>query len=249
MSDLVLTTVDSGVARLTLNRPDARNATSIAMLDAMDAGLDAIAGDDSVRVLRLAGAGRSFCSGLDLGEVRAGDETIRRLLRRLSEVMRRLRRLPLVTIAEVQGAAIGGGFGFMAVTDFAVSHAEAKIGYPPIETGLSPALMAPWLIRKVGPSRARSMLLAGGTISGTRAEALGLVTHLVSREAIADAARTLAAELARGGAEGMRAMKALLNDLDGSTEDDPLDRAALVSAEVIACDETQQRLGELFAGS
>jgi methylglutaconyl-CoA hydratase len=248
MSEIVLTDIDAsrGLATLTLNRPDARNPTSIGLLDAMDDALDTIVADGSVRVLILAGAGKSFCAGLDLSEVQGGTETVHTLLTRLSEVMRRIRQLDCATIARVQGAAIGGGFGFMAVADFSVTHAEATIGYPPVKTGLSPALMAPWLIRKIGPSRARAMLMAGGTISGQEAYARGITTHLAALDGLDQAIRELADELLTAGPHAMMAMKQLLNELDGSLVDKPLDQAARVSAEVIAHDETQQRLREIF---
>ncbi len=247
MPEPVLLEVRDEVATVMLNRPGARNPTSIALLDAMDRAFDRIDGDDAVQVVVLAGAGRSFCAGLDLAEVRADRETIHTLLRRLSEVMRRIRRLSVPTIARVQGAAIGGGFGFLAAADFAVSHAEAKIGYPALETGLSGALMAPWLVRKIGPSRARAMLLLGGTISGSAAAAAGIVTHLVEADALETACAELAAALCKGGPEANRTMKAFLNELDGSRDDPMLDRAAEVSARVIASAETQARLERLLS--
>ena len=227
-------------ADLVLDRPEARNPTSIAMLDAMDAALDGL--DDGVRVLVLSGAGRAFCSGLDLAEVRAGEETIRTLLARLGEVMRRLRRLPQVTVARVQGGAIGGGFGFAVAADFCVTHPEAKLGYPPLSTGLSPALMAPWLVRKIGPSAARAMLLSGGTISGREALARGIATHLAERDGLDGAVSALVDHLLTAGPHAATAMKRFLNELDGSLDDEMLDRAAAVSAEVIAHRETQEKL-------
>ena len=248
MSDFVLTTVDesTAIATVTLNRPEARNPTSIAMLDAMDGALDLVTADERVRVVILRGEGSSFCSGLDLDEVRAGPATVRRLLERLSHVMRRIRRLPLATVAQVEGAAIGGGFGFMVVTDFALTHPEAKIGYPPLALGLSPALMAPWLLRRIPAGRARAMLMAGGTISGQTAYDMGLVSHLASRGDLPTVARRLADDLALGGPGATRSLKSLLNELDDSTADDVLDRAAAVSADVIASDETQERLTRMF---
>ena len=246
MPDITLLDIadDAPVATLTLNQPEIRNPTSIASLDAIDAALDRV--PESVRALIVTGAGRAFCAGLDLSEVQAGDETVHRLLRRLSEVMRRLRRLPIATIAQVNGAAIGGGFGFMVATDFAITHSEAKIGYPPLETCLSPALMAPWLIRTIGPSRARTMLLTGGTISGEAAFDAGIATHLVHRDELGATANELARELVTGSAYAMQRIKTLLNELDGSDEDASLDAAALVSAEVIADAETQRRLRAMF---
>jgi methylglutaconyl-CoA hydratase len=244
MPDLVLIDLDrsKGIAKLTLNRPEARNPTSIAMLDAMDRGLDVLSADDGARVLILSGSGKTFCAGLDLYEVRSDEHTIHRMLMRLSQVMRRIRRLPVPTIARVQGAAIGGGFGFLAVCDFAVTHPEARIGYPPVETGLSPALMAPWLMRLIGPSRARAMVVQGGTITGAEAHERGIVSHLAEPDALDDTVNDLSAELRKAGPTAMRAMKNLLNELDDSMNDAMLDAAARVSAEVIASKETQDRL-------
>jgi methylglutaconyl-CoA hydratase len=246
MTDLVRLEMatDAPIATVTLDQRETRNPTSIASLDAMDAALDRL--PPETRALILTGAGRVFCAGLDLNEVQGTPDTVHTLLRRLSEVMRRLRRLPLPTIARVNGAAIGGGFGFMVAADFAVTHPEAKVGYPPLEMCLSPALMAPWLIRKIGPSRARSMLLTSGTISGEAAFDAGIATHLVARDELPAVADALARELSASSAYATRRMKDLLNTLDGSMDDGDLDAASLVSAEVILHEETRTRLRRLF---
>lgn len=238
---------DRGVARLTLDRPEARNPTSIGMLNEMDGALDrAESAVEPVRVVVLAGAGRAFCSGLDLDEVRAGVETIHRLLTRLGEVMRRLRRFPAPVVAVVQGAAIGGGFGLMNAADFAVTHPEAKLGYPAVASPLSPALMAPWLSRKIGPSRARAFLLRGGTITGAEAHALGIATDLAERSALDACANDLVDTLLTSVPHATQMMKAALNVLDGSLDDAPLDLAARTSAEIIAHPDAQARLRELL---
>jgi len=233
---LVIHEIDAStrVARLRLNRPEARNATSIALLDAMDQALDAIEAHRETRVLVLSGEGPVFCAGLDLAEARADRSTIFRLLRRLSEVMRRLRRMEQVTIAVVRGAAIGGGFGFAVVCDFAVTHPEAKLGYPPPETGLSPALMAPWLARRIGHSATRAMQLKGGTINGNEALSRGLVSTVVPVSDLDSEAQALAAHLLRAPEHASRELKRFLNELDGSIDDAVLDRAADVSASIIA---------------
>lgn len=251
MSDLVLTefTHADRLAVISMNRPEQRNATSIAMLDRLDDALDTATGRGTVEAIVLTGTGRSFCAGLDLTEVRSDEPTIRRLLVRLGEVMRRIRRLDAVTVAAVQGAAIGGGFGFMCACDLSVTHEDAKIGYPPLATGLSPALMAPWLMRKIGPSGARAMMLTGGTISGSEAMRRGLATHLSEPESVERTARELAANALTAPAGALTALKTLLNDLDGSIAGDAdLDRAALVSASVMASEATQQSLARMLEG-
>lgn len=251
MFDLVLMQIDtgSGIAVLTLNRPAARNSVSIALLEAMDEALARLAADPAVRVVILTGAGETFCAGADLNEVRGDRETIEKLLTRLSQVMRTIRRLPLATVAAVRGAAIGGGFGLMCAADYVLTHAESRIGYPPLETGLCPAVMAPYLVSRIGAARTRAMLLRGSTISGRQAHEMGLVTDLADQADLDAAAHALAGELAKGDRGATAQMKRFLNELDVTLSDDILDRAARVSIEVVASEETQRRLRQMRGGS
>ncbi len=239
---LVLTDLHDGIATITMNRPEKRNALSPQLIDALGQTLRSLEDRPDVRAVILAGAGRSFCAGMDLQGVVDDPTAMAAMLQRLSEVARQIRRLPVPTIARVQGAAVGGGCGLMVVADFAITHPDAKVGYPEVSLGVCPAVVAPWLIQKIGAGRARAMLLAGGTLSGEAGHHLGLSTHLVAREELEDAASSLARDLARGGPRAMSVTKRWLNELDGSLEDDLFDRAARLSAEVIAGDEAQQRL-------
>lgn len=239
---------DSGIATILMNRPQKRNALSPELIDALGQAVETIENDASVRVLILGGVGKSFCAGMDLTGVMDDPVGMRRMLHGLSQVTRRIRRLTIPTIARVQGAAVGGGCGLMVVTDFAITHAEAKVGYPEVSLGLCPAVVAPWLMRKIGPGRARAMLLAGGTVSGERALEMGLATHLVPSDQLQPEAANLAGRLAEGGRNALAVTKGWLNELDGSTEDAQLDRAAELSADVIASDEAQQRLRAGFGG-
>ncbi len=247
MTSLVLReTTDDGVVTLTMNRPEARNALSPELIDALNDALAAVESADSARVMVLAGAGKSFCAGMDLKGVLHDAKAMSSMLRGLSLAMRRIRRLRIPTIARVQGAAVGGGCGLMVVTDFAITHAEAKVGYPEVDLGVCPAVVAPWLIRKIGAGPARRMLLAGGTMSGEEGYARGLATHLVAESELVLASEQLAVKLCKGAAHAMAVTKRWLNELDGSMDDGPLDRAAELSAEVIAGEEAQSRLRTLF---
>ncbi len=244
---LVLTTrPDDGIAVVTMNRPSARNALSLELIDALGDAVDAIAADESVRVMILAGEGKAFCAGMDLKGVIQDAQKMATMLLRLSEVSRAIRRLAIPTIARVQGAAVGGGCGLMVVPDFAITHADSKVGYPEVSLGVCPAVVAPWLIKKVGAGRARAMLLAGGVISGQAGFEMGLATHLVERDQLETAALDLARELAKGGPHAMAVTKHWLNELDGSMEDAVFEKAAALSAEVIAGEEAQGRLRKLF---
>lgn len=246
MADLVLVQANDGIATVTMNRPEKRNALSIGLIEALEQAIEAIERNDSVRALILSGEGKAFCAGMDLQGVMADTVGMRRMLHGLSRVLRRIRRLPVPTIAKVQGAAVGGGCGLMVVTDFAITHPEAKVGYPEVSLGMCPAVVAPWLMRKIGPGRARAMLLAGGTISGREGFERGLASHLAGRDRLDAEAETLARSLAEGGVLATRTTKSWLNELDGSLPDAVLDRAAELSADVIASEEAQARLRALY---
>ncbi|MBL9140531.1 MAG: enoyl-CoA hydratase/isomerase family protein, partial [Phycisphaerae bacterium] len=260
-TELVLTTVADGVATITLNRGDKANALSRELINAMADAVAAVARrcgpsaataatgaqhaespNHDVRVVVLAGAGKCFCAGMDLRAVANDPVAMGDMLRTLSRVSRAIRRLPVPTISQVQGAAVGGGCGLMVVTDFAVTHPESKVGYPEVDLGVCPAVVAPWLIRKIGAGRARAMLLAGGTMTGREGFDLGLATHLCEQSALETTVRDLAARLAKGGPNAIAATKHWLNELDGSLDDAVLDKAAELSAQIIAGDEAQTRL-------
>ena len=246
MPELVLLTIDDGIATLTMNRPEARNALSLQLINAMGDALGQIEADDTLRVMILTGAGKCFCSGMDLKGVMSDPITMADMLRGLSQITRRIRRLTIPVIARVQGAAVGGGCGLMVTADVAITHPEAKVGYPEVDLGLCPAVVAPWLMRRIGPGRARAMLLAGGTMTGTEGFEAGLASHLVEADQLESTATELARSLCKGGKEALAVTKRWLNELDGSQEDAVLDKAAELSAKVIAGEEAQTRLRELF---
>lgn len=243
----VITHGEGAIAELRLYRPDARNALSKDLLTQARQALAPLAASDAVRVIVLSGEGRAFCAGMDLRALLNQPAAMGELLMLISLLLREIRRAPKPTIASVQGAAVGGGCGLMSVCDFAFSHPEARIGYPEVDLGVCPAVVAPWLVRKLGSGRARQILLAGGTMTGTRAHEVGLLTHLVPVEALESEALSFAAGLAKGGPHAMAATKNWLNELDGSMHDDVLDKAARISAEIVQGEEALTRLGKLFA--
>jgi methylglutaconyl-CoA hydratase len=254
MPDLVQLINEEGIATLTLNRPEARNALSPELIDAMNVASERLAreaasGSGEVRVLILAGAGKSFCAGMDLKGVMDDPKKMADMLRGLSVFMRRVRRLPIPTIARVQGAAVGGGCGLMVVTDFAFTHPEAKVGYPEVDLGVCPAVVAPWLIKKIGAGKARAMLLSGGTMTGEEGLKTGLASHLVPQNQLETATLDFARKLLKGGQHAMAVTKRWLNELDGSMEEAPFEKAAELSAQVIAGAEAQSRLKKLFSNS
>jgi enoyl-CoA hydratase/carnithine racemase len=247
MTDLATLSISAPIATLSLNRPDARNALSIDLLAALSARADELAQRQDLTVLILTGHGKSFCAGMDLKAV-TSDEGLAsglplKLLTALADFTLKLRQLPQVSIAKVNGAAIGGGCGLACVTDLCITHADSKMGFPEVDLGVCPAVVAPWLMRKIGPGRARAILLRGGLLTGEQAHHAGIATQLVSTVADLDAATSeLAQRLATGGPNALRATKALLNDLDNSADRALLHRAAQLSAQVLATPEAQAML-------
>ncbi|MDX2132176.1 MAG: enoyl-CoA hydratase/isomerase family protein [Planctomycetota bacterium] len=250
MTELATLSFEGPIATLTLRRPAQRNALSIDLLRALDARLAEAAARADLRVLVLAGEGKAFCAGMDLKAVLHDPEAPGRLLHTLADVTLRLRALPLVTLAHVQGAAIGGGCGLACVCDLLATHADSVVGYPEVDLGVCPAVVAPWLVRKVGAGRARRILLMGGTMPGTQAHALGMADLLApDRDALDALVKDTAARLALGGPAAVRATKDLLNHLDGSLDADLVRRGADLSARVVALPETQAVLRARFAAS
>jgi methylglutaconyl-CoA hydratase len=180
---------------------------------------------------------------MDLKAVLGNHDLALRLLTSLGELTVKLRLLPMVTVARVNGAAIGGGCGLTTVCDFAVTHADSRMGFPEVDLGVCPAVVAPWLVRRLGAGRARAVLLKGGLMSGAEAGALGMVHSVVPTLAELDGAvAELTGSLAAGGAAALRATKGLLNDLDGSRDLALIRRAAALSAEVLSTPDAQARL-------
>ena len=251
-NQLTLVAVDGPVATITINRPEQRNALSLELIEALHAAVDQIAARDDVVVLVLTGSGRAFCAGMDLKQViidanagGSGDSELPyRVLSGLAELTLKLRALPCVTVARVNGAAIGGGCGLACVCDIAITHADAKLGFPEVDLGLCPAVVAPWVVRKLGPAPARATLLLGGVMSGAEAHERGLVDLVAdSAEAFETLANETVARLAKGGPKALAATKQLLNELDGSApECDHVRSGARLSADVLATPEAQANL-------
>ncbi|MBN8643819.1 MAG: enoyl-CoA hydratase/isomerase family protein [Planctomycetes bacterium] len=248
MSDLATLSIEGRIATLTLNRPDKRNALSLDLLASLHEKVDQLASNAGVSVCVVTGAGATFCAGMDLKAVLKEPGAPLRLLSSIAELTIKIRRLPQVTIARVNGAAIGGGCGLVCVCDIAVTHADAKLGFPEVDLGVCPAVVAPWLVLAIGAGRARRVLLEGGTMSGHRAAELGMVEEAVEPERLDGAVRERAERLAKAGPNALRATKRLLHDLESERLEAAVRRGAEVSAEVIGGAEAQAMLGKVYGG-
>jgi len=206
---------DAGVATITLKRPDKRNAISFELIDDLLRALGEVE-KSSAQVLILTGAGKAFCSGMDLDNLKAllgrsaeqnlkDSQTMVRLFRSLYE-------FPKVTIAAVNGAAIAGGTGLAVLCDFTLAVPEAKFGYTEVRIGFVPAIVSTFLLRQVGEKQARDLLLTGRIITAEEALRIGLINEIVSAEKLSSRARELAGQLMANSPTSLRLTKRLLND-------------------------------------
>jgi enoyl-CoA hydratase/carnithine racemase len=198
MDSLLLKTMDDrGVVTLTMNRPEAFNALSEAMLEALQRELDAIGADDRARVVVLGGAGKAFCAGHDLKEMRADPsrEYYERLFAQCGRMMMTILRLPVPVIARVQGIATAAGCQLVATCDLAVAASNARFAVSGVNLGLFCSTPGVALSRNVGRKAAFEMLVTGAFIDAAEARAKGLVNRVAAPEALDAEVEALAAAI------------------------------------------------------
>ena len=200
-----------GVAWLRLNRPEALNALNRLLTSALEDALERVAGMDEVRVLVVAGRGRAFCAGNDIKEMQtiAPDEA-EALARRHAAIVQRFSSLPQVTIAAVDGYALGGGLMLAIAQDLRVASDRARFGLPEVTLGFPPAYGIARLLDVVAGGHARDLLLTGRTIHATEALRIGLVNRVVAPPTLEASVTSLAAEIARSPRSGLSATKEIV---------------------------------------
>lgn len=206
---------EPGVAVLTLNRPDRRNALSIELMERLIATFEQLATDDT-RVAIVRGGGPVFCAGLDLREAADANLATRSALA-VAGMLRTVTDSPLVTIAAVHGGAFAGGGGLMAACDIVVAAEDARIGFPEARRGLLPALITETLRRKLREGDLRDLLLAGEPIDAQRAREIGLVQRLSRPGQELDTALAIARSILAGGPQTIRDTKHMLNQTETLT--------------------------------
>ncbi len=206
---------DGPVATMTLNRPDKRNAISFELIDDLLHALDDVEKSDAL-VLIVTGAGKAFCSGMDLENLKSllgrSPEQTRQDSETMVRLFRTLYEFPKVTIAAVNGAAIAGGTGLALLCDFTLAVPEAKFGYTEVRIGFVPAIVSTFLLRQVGEKQARDLLLTGRLFGADEALRLGLINEIVPPENLMTRSRELAAQLLENSPTSLRVTKQLLTD-------------------------------------
>src|SRR2546430_8358300 len=205
---------DGPIATVTLNRPEKRNALSFELLDELMSGLDDVERSPA-QVLIVTGAGKAFCAGLDLEELKSllgktHDQNVQDSAK-MARIFRRIYEFPKPTIAAVNGAAIAGGTGIATMCDFTLAAPEAKFGYTEVRIGFVPAIVSSFLVMQVGHKIARDLLLTGRLFDAAEAHRIGLINEIVAPEKLMTRARELAAQLMENSPSSMRLTKKLIN--------------------------------------
>ncbi|MGB3682071.1 MAG: enoyl-CoA hydratase-related protein [Rubrobacteraceae bacterium] len=234
------------ISTVTLARPDARNALNAGLIGEIRHSMEELAEDDDVRVVVLTGEGDSFCAGADIGYMRDtanfSYEENQRDARELAAMFGAVEECPKPVVARVEGAAIGGGIGLVAAADVAVAEEGAVFAFSEVRLGISPATIAPFVLRKIGHSHARALFLTGERFGATRACEIGLVHQVAAEGRLDEAVREKVSGLLAGGPEALSATKALLRELREASSDEATEVTARRIAELRTGQEGQEGL-------
>ncbi len=236
----ILTTInDQGLATLSMNRPEVHNAFDDVLIAAMITELRRLEADPAVRVIILAGSGKSFSAGADLAWMRrmadySREENLSDALG-LAELMQTLYQLKKPTIASVQGAAYGGGVGLVACCDMVIASERASFCLSEVKLGLIPAVISPYVVAAIGPRAARRYFQSAEVFTAAEAYRWGLVHEVVAEDVLVETVGSLARKLLKNGPIAMAAAKELVERvaferIDSTLINDTADRIATIRA-------------------
>jgi methylglutaconyl-CoA hydratase len=237
---------DGPIVRVTLDRPDVRNAFNEELIAELTEWAETVAPAAGARVAVLAGAGRMFCAGADVTWMSrmvgySHDENVRDA-RTLGRMFAALNALPLPLVGRVQGAALGGGAGLAAVCDVVIAAEDAFFGFTEVKLGILPSVIAPYAVAKIGQSAARELFLTGARFSAERAKEIGLV-HAIAPEADLDrVVGKYINDLLTSGPRAVATAKRLIATIAGRPPEDVLDQTVETIARQRVSPEGQEGL-------
>ena len=232
--ETILVSQKDSVARITLNRPKVHNAFNEAMVAELYRAFADASQEEGIRVVVITGKGRSFCAGADLNWMRrVKDYSFQDNLqesKQLAELMYTIYSLPLPTIARVNGAAIGGGAGLVAACDLVIAVQTARFSLSEVKLGLVPAVISPYVLRRVGESACREFFLTGERLTAEKAMRFGLVNEVVPPERLDRAVEERVSQLLTSGPRALHTCKEILRQVPGMS----FQEAKAYTAEIIA---------------
>jgi methylglutaconyl-CoA hydratase len=241
---VALTTEERGISRITIARPERKNAFDASLIAQLTDAVGRV--DRSARAVVLQSEGDTFCAGADVEWMRSmaeysldqniADSTA------LAKMFRALYDLEMPLVARVQGAAIGGGAGLVAVADIAVASTDASFAFTETRLGILPAVVSPYVVRKVGPARATALFVTGSRIDAKRAHEIGLVERLVEPSDLDAAVGRVLDAIVSGGPKAVNAAKRLVREVEGKRIDEVADLTVKRIAEIRVSHEGQEGL-------
>lgn len=247
----VLYAIDGAIARITLNRPEKRNALNDAVIAGVKNALREAAKDERVRVIVISGAGKDFCSGADLSALQkiagasVSDNT--EDARSLLELFLLIRQIPVPVVAAVTGRALAGGCGLATACDLVLASASSRFGYPEVKIGFVPAMVMAILKRNVSEKRAFELITRGEEISAEQAKEFGLVNQVFSDETFADEVSSYVREFETLSKQAISLTKTLLYQIDGLAFNEALETGADVNVIARMTDDCQKGIAKFLA--
>ncbi len=232
----ILYSTEGRVARVYFNRPEVHNAFNSALIREVDDAVEQAGQDEDVRVVVFSGTGKSFCAGADLNWMReiihfSFEQNLQESLE-IAEVMHKIYTLPKPTIARVNGAAIGGGNGFLSACDIVVASEEARFGLSEVKLGLVPAAISPYVILRIGEGRAREYFLTGERITAQRAYEIGLANRIVPAEQLDQTVDSMIEALLSSGPRALASCKELIRNAARMTFEEAKEYTARMIADL-----------------
>lgn len=236
--------IKDSVGSVILNRPEVHNAFNDKMIEELSMVFDEIEKSNEVRVVILSGEGKSFCAGADLNWMRrvkdySYEENLKESLA-LADMLYKIYSCSKPTIAKVQGYAIGGGTGLVAVCDIAVAATDAKFSFSEVKLGLIPACISPYVVKKCGEGKCREFFLTGERMSAEKALNAGLVNIIVPPDCLDKAVEGLVNQLLSSGPEAIKKCKELLRRVPQMSVDEFKRYTAEVIAKMRISEEAQE---------
>jgi methylglutaconyl-CoA hydratase len=238
-------TADKSVSTIWLNRPEVRNAFNVTMVKELTESFEKLGRDNSVRIIVIRGRGKTFCAGADLNwmleAVNYSREENYREAMQLSQCFYRIYSCPKPVIALVHGASTGGANGLVAASDIALSADDTVFTLSEVKIGLVPAVISPYIIKRIGEFPARELMLTAKRIHGREAAERGLVNHSYPDEELDQELEQLIEQLLQGGPEALRITKELVFDVSNNlTLSNTIEKTAGIIAEIRASGEGQE---------
>lgn len=243
--DIVLTSVADGIGTITMNRADKRNALSAELVSQLHAAVLQMGSSELVKVIVLSGDGSAFCAGADLAYLQRITENspLENLAdsTALKDMFQSIVDCPKPVIAMVHGAAIAGGCGLATVCDIVIAGREkALFGYSEVRIGFIPAIVLVYLVRKIGDTQSRRLVLTAENITAEEALRLGLITKVVDDEALEAETMSMARQIAKNSGSAMAMSKMMLGAVQGMSLDAGLHYATVMNALARQTDDFKQ---------